>query len=330
MSSQNATPTATIDVTCDLLDASNADADVMEMGDAEVFALVGRLGCHSFDEAQGLARSDLEHLAGAHPHERDQYISFDEGPHVYTISLPGSAPTTSYTSVTTWVHQQFEEFDADKVIASMMGGRNWEKSQYFGKTPDEIKALWDENRDSAAQAGTDMHYDIECFYNNARFADRARILSPEFRYFLRFETERRRAQLGDAGTVFEKMVPFRTEWTVFDEDARVSGSIDMVYYKPDKGTYAIYDWKRCKRISDFPFKPKWSHTPCLSQIPDSNYWHYALQLNIYRNILRRKYGVTVDELCIVSLHPNQRSYERHRLPILQDEMDALFATREDN
>lgn len=273
--------------------------------------------------------SDLEHLARANAHPRDAHISFDEGPHVYTISLPGSAPTTAYTSVTTWVHQQFEEFDADKVIASMMGGRRWEQSQYFGKTPDEIKALWDANRDAAAQAGTDMHYDIECFYNQAPLVSAERVASPEFGYFLRFEAERQRAAAGAEDSVFARMRPFRTEWTVFDEDVRISGSIDMVYYKPDTDTYAIYDWKRCKRISDFPFKPKWSHTPCLSQIPDSNYWHYALQLNIYRNILRRKYGVTVDELCIVSLHPNQRDYERHRLPILQDEMDALFATREE-
>ena len=93
-------------------------------------------------------------------HPRDNYISFDEGPHIYTIH-----GDSSFTSVTTWVHHHFEKFDADKVIANMMRSKNWSKNKYYGMTVKEIKADWDKNRDEAANAGTKMHYDIECFYN---------------------------------------------------------------------------------------------------------------------------------------------------------------------
>ena len=39
-------------------------------------------------------------------------------------------------------------------------------------------------------------------------------------------------------------------------------------------------------------------------IPDTNYWHYCLQLNVYKAILEEKYGKKVTELYLVCLHPN--------------------------
>jgi hypothetical protein len=32
--------------------------------------------------------------------------------------------------------------------------------------------------------------------------------------------------------------PYRTEWTIYDEELKIAGSIDMVYEKPN-GTLAI-------------------------------------------------------------------------------------------
>lgn len=254
---------------------------------------------------------DINYLSNVNKHERDDYIEFDEGPHIYTISLPGTEPTTGYTSVTTWVHNNFEKFDADLIIERMMNSPKWPRNKYYGKTPDEIKAMWDKNRDEAAQAGTNMHFDIECFYNNAPMEDLTRLQNEEFSYFINFQKDLERG-------LFGKLVPFRTEWTVFHEDTELSGSIDMVYIKPDTNTLAIYDWKRCRNIEKGnPFN-KWSNNPVLSQIPDTNYWHYSLQLNTYRFILQDKYGFIVDELYLVSLHPNKNQYIRLKVPIMDE------------
>ena len=98
------------------------------------------------------------YLQNLNSHPRDQHITFDEGPHIYTID-----GDSNYTSVTTFNHSHFERFDADKIIANMMASKNWTKSKYYGKTASEIKAGWDANRDSASAAGTAMHLDIEKF-----------------------------------------------------------------------------------------------------------------------------------------------------------------------
>ena len=69
-------------------------------------------------------------LSRENNHERDDHISFDEGPHIYTID-----GDSNYTSVTTWVHKNFEDFDADKIIDNMMKNPiKWEKNKYYGKT----------------------------------------------------------------------------------------------------------------------------------------------------------------------------------------------------
>ena len=83
-------------------------------------------------------------LSKKNPHKRDSQITFDEGPHIYTIHLDNGLKDSGYMSVTTWNHSHFGHFDADAVIKNMMKGRNWNPSnKYYGKTADEIKADWD-------------------------------------------------------------------------------------------------------------------------------------------------------------------------------------------
>ena len=240
-------------------------------------------------------------------HLRDHDISFDEGPHIYTIK-----GDSSFTSVTTWVHQHFAKFDADKIINNMMNSRNWPNSKYYGKTPEQIKAEWDQNKNEAADAGTKMHYDIECFYNECYKNTND---SVEFNYFKNFQR--------DVGST---MKPYRTEWMVYHEEYRLAGSIDMIFENPD-GTLQIYDWKRCKEIKKVNAWGKYSITPELDHLPDTNFWHYSLQLNTYKRILEQKYGKKVTDMYLVCLHPNNSNsnYLRLKVPDLQDELNEVFA-----
>lgn len=264
---------------------------------------------------------DINYLAKEYEDERDKYIEFDEGPHIYTISLPNKEPDSTYTSVTTWVHSHFDKFDADKIIDKILKSPKYDDPtyKYYHLTREHIKEMWDKNRDEAADAGTKMHYDIECYYNDTGFDDISRLESDEFKYFLEFEDKRMDGEFGN-------IEPYRTEWTVFDEDAKLSGSIDMVYIDIDTEELLIYDWKRCRDIKK---ENRWqsAKTKGIKHLPDVNYWHYALQLNIYRYILQKNYGYKVRELYLVGLHPNKGTYQRLEVPMLDKEMDVLFKQR---
>lgn len=247
----------------------------------------------------------MDFLAKANPHERDDHIEFDEPTHTYTID-----GDSTFTSVTTWNHTHFKEFDADAIIANMMNSHRWPSNKYFGMTPDEIKAAWDKNRHEAATAGTKMHYDIECYYNDIDVEND----SVEFKYFMEFVVDH------------PDLMPYRTEWTVYDKELKLAGSIDMVYENED-GTLRIYDWKRSKGIVRNKQFEEYSTKECISHIPDTNFWHYALQLNTYKAILEKNYDKKVTELKLVCLHPIQKTYQLIDVPELTEEMEELFKHR---
>lgn len=249
------------------------------------------------------------YLANKYPHERDSHIHFDEGPHIYTID-----GDSDYMSVTTWNHSHFPHFNPDKIIGNMMKSKKWPESPYYGMTPSQIKAQWKENGRKASTAGTKMHYDIECFYNDMDVEIDEDCV--EFDYFLRFER--------DHG---EKLNPYRTEWMVWDKELRLAGSIDMVFEKDD-GSITLYDWKRCKEIKQ-ENKFESATTPCINHLPNSNYWHYSLQLNTYKYLLEKNYGKKVKGMYLVCLHPNNRnkSYQRIKVPNLQKEVKNLMEVR---
>ena len=56
----------------------------------------------------------------------------------------------------------------------------------------------------------------------------------------------------------------------------------------------------------------------LGHIHDSNYWHYTLQLNIYKYTLETKYELSVRDLHLVVIHPENQTnnYEKIKLPII--------------
>jgi hypothetical protein len=108
----------------------------------------------------------------------------------------------------------------------------------------------------------------------------------------------------------------------------MGASKGFIFENPD-GTIQIYDWKRCQEIKHEAEFGKFALTPCISHLPDTNFWHYALQLNTYKAILEAKYGKKVVDLCLVCLHPDNayKTYELIRLPVLDKEIRDLFEYR---
>ena len=74
---------------------------------------------------------------------------------------------------------------------------------------------------------------------------------------------------------------------------------------------------------------KWGNKECIEHLPDTNFWHYSLQLNVYKALLERKYNMTIDGLYLVCLHPNNKNknYIKLKAPDLQEEVNCLFALR---
>ena len=268
--------------------------------------------------------------------EKDKNIKFYEKDHKYEVLTDKK---TKYTSVTTFVHYQFPKFDANAIIENMMKSKGWGPDhKYWGQTPEEIKAGWTKNSTTVSTAGTNLHYKIECFMNNINL-DKGYTNKDLYEYYENITLKEKNVDLDQNPDIewlyfikfikdFPDLKPYRTEWKVYDDDIKISGCIDMVYENPD-GTLSIYDWKRSKEISTSNTWNKFAITECISHLPDTNFWHYSLQLNIYKTILEEKYNKIIKDLFLVRFHSNneEKSYELLPVPFLKQEVKDLYDLR---
>lgn len=254
-------------------------------------------------------------LAEKNPHSRDKRIQFFDVGHIYDVD-----GNRDFMSCTTFVHQFYKAFDADAIIAKMMANPvKWKNSKYYGQTPEEIKALWTYKGDYASHHGTILHGCIEYFYNDclADFPyDVPHLFYTQFKEF-------------HNRIVVEKgYTPYRTEWTVFDKEHEFAGSIDMLFQPDpqDPDTLYIYDWKRSAKLNQKDNRFQNMLTP-LDHLPDTSYWHYCMQLNIYRHILETQYDKTIKGMYLVGMHPDMDGFQQEKVPLLEMETKNVFAAR---
>ena len=252
-------------------------------------------------------------LLHTNAHPRDADIQFDEPTHVYTVQ--GSSK--GIISCTKFLHEFFGHFDAKGTIRKMMASPKWTESKWYkpGITAKEIEEQWNANGREASGAGTAMHLAIEQFLNGSEHVILPHIKeTTEWRYFMNFWREH--------GADLE---PYRTEWEVWSEDHKLAGQIDMVYKRKSDGKFLIYDWKRSKEIkTENKFQ---TGLPPIQHLPDCNYWHYTLQLNVYRWFLENLYGLEIEDMYLLVLHPDNKNYKRVRLNRMDEEVEAMLNCR---
>lgn len=242
-------------------------------------------------------------LSSLNAHERDSRIKFFEEGHVY--ELDGN---TDCVSTTTHIHSFFNEFDADKVAKTLSEKyRDIDGHKYYGMSDDDIKRSWASN--NAAAEGTKLHADIEDHINGLKTTNE----SVEFGYFLTFMKDN------------PQYKPYRTEWVIFDDALRITGSIDIVFEGSAKDSVVLGDWKRSKEIK---FSNRFSRGKRgLEHVDDCNFNHYCLQLNVYRHVLEKYYGKKVEEMFLVVLHPNNDGYVKLNVPRITDDIQTILDRR---
>lgn len=248
------------------------------------------------------------HYETRNRHPRDKYISFEPVSHTYQITVNDKEET--YISATTIIHKYFPEFDSDKVIQKMMASSTWCKSPYFGKSVEQIKQQWEDNRVSAANQGTKVHDWIENFYLN-EFVSPSEEASKN-KSFLNFMDFYQ-----DYG-----WKPYRTEWRVFTELYRVAGSIDIVFEGSGPGKVMVYDWKNSKEIKTENKYEKGLYP--LHHLPNCNFYHYSLQLNLYKWILETHYQVQVEEMGLIIVHESNPTYLKYEVKDMKMDIHSML------
>ena len=84
----------------------------------------------------------------------DNNISLDRNNHIYTLK---SNPEIEFTSVTTFIGQFFEKFDAIDIATKLVKSQ---REKYRDKTVDDVLKIWEK----AANHGTKVHEELEKLY----------------------------------------------------------------------------------------------------------------------------------------------------------------------
>ena len=114
--------------------------------------------------------------------------------------------------------------------------------------------------------------------------------------------------------------PYRSEWSIYDENARVAGQIDSLWFDETRnGVIIMADWKRVRKslspdvlIQEEQAFGKYGLRECVfaalypgpcADMFDCAYNHYLVQQHLYAYILRLHYGVDVGLMMLVQCHP---------------------------
>ena len=244
------------------------------------------------------ARKEKFRFNQRNKHPLDSTISFRASDHLYIVN------GVCLESVTTFVSSCFPKFNTELHAKQKAGA--------LGISVQEVIEMWERKGKESRDLGTAMHKKIENYYQGIDSAN-----DDAFNLFRIF-----------ANNI--KLVPYRTEWAVYDWEYKLAGTIDFVDYQ--NGEYTVYDWKRSDKIiaNGMPIKTnkygEKGNYP-LEHIDNSPYYHYALQLSLYKFILERNYGIKIDKLRLGIFHPTYNKPYLLEVPYRENEINTIFNLR---
>ncbi len=173
--------------------------------------------------------------------------------------------------------------------------------------------------ENAKTLGTKLHGYIHNFLQSdgIKIPDIEPDIRPAFNQFMHFK-----------GNNLANKTIYRTEWAIYDEDAGIAGTCDLVVINKD-GTFALYDWKRTTGIWRKGFQGQMGIGIC-ADMQNCNFNKYSLQLNMYKRILEEKYNITISQLYIVQFYPQEQPYELIPAAELPERTTELFTFAKQN
>ncbi|ASO05105.1 hypothetical protein [Arenibacter algicola] len=231
-------------------------------------------------------------------------IAFEDETHTYHHPKDETG-NAEYISVTTLI-DRFFPFDMDRFIQG--------KAKKEGRSEEDVLEEFLRNRDEAAEKGTYLHEQIENFLKGKERDED----SKEFSMFKKFYDQ----------IILAKGFEFvEAEKKVLLEEYNVAGTVDALFKKPDREEYLIVDWKRSKKLVIDGHPKKYGYGYALSELnhlDNSSYYKYALQQNIYKYILEKKYGFPISSMNLIVLHENFDNYYRVPLVNMEKEVSVIF------
>ena len=206
--------------------------------------------------------------------------------------------------MTKFIEQHFKKFDAQKIARKLVTNH----PKYIGRSIDSVIKDWD----NARQHGTDVHNQIDEWIKNRTYVSEAKA-SRAVDWLNNYKNQLNTDIL--------------SEVTLYSSELSIAGTVDILINDKKTGYYDIIDWKTSKRIDTVSYNYKMGTHETTKNVMDCNFYHYSLQLSLYRYILETYYGLKIHNQLIAQLHDD--GVNAHVTPYMKDEITTMLNYRKD-
>lgn len=244
---------------------------------------------------------------------QDEHIDFEPCEHIYIYKgIKRMLPVSSL------IAYFFDEFQALPQAENQL--------KYKGIPVEESLDKWARAGRLASEVGTFVHLQTENYFQRGFFETECQLqfgsevetvnVEQEKLHFLHFIRD-------------YQIEPYRQEWPVYDKDLNIAGTIDLICQEDD-GEFTIYDWKRSSKVVNAQgqplvegFRGKMSCNGI--SLPDTSFYHYCIQQNLYRYMLEKHYGIKVKAMNLVVLCPDYPTYYVAQVPKMDQLIQQIVA-----
>jgi hypothetical protein len=241
--------------------------------------------------------------------QRTQFVDiekqYDKDLHKY-FHPNDKTGNAEYISVTTLI-ERFFQFDILRYIQREAEKQNRDEIEFFME--------FQTTREEAAILGTELHLQIENYFNKKPFDDGL----IEFKYFLNFEKDK---------IIPRELVFIEAEKKIYYSKFNIAGTVDCLF-KSNNGEHVMVDWKRSKKLivkgTNKPDKRGFQiDIDGLRDMTNSSYFRYCIQQNMYKYILEHEYNILISDMILAVFHENYPNYHTIKLPVMTNEIKIIF------
>jgi len=222
-------------------------------------------------------------------------IQFIEDGHKYLLK---SNPDVEFTSCTTFIDYFFEKFDRIGIANNLTATND----KYIGMTPQELVNIWD----GQTNRGSQVHKEIEDYLKLGK----------------KPKDIKSKQAIKWINNIDRDRYEIISEAVIYSEEIKIAGTVDLIMIDKRTKMIDLYDWKTTKVIKQNSFEGKMGRKKATSKLMDCNYNHYTLQISLYRYILEKYYGLTVNKLTM--LHLNGIDVVTYKLDYMKDVLEEML------
>ena len=251
----------------------------------------------------------------------DRYKFYEE-PHVYTYLEDDGMESEVGISVTTLIEDYANPFDEDNAAEN--------KSKKIGVSKHEILDKWHYDRDFACLKGTHVHaYNENLWRDGSLYKyDKDSVIN-EFGSDVLKPIWNKLKKICDLfyDKFKDNLIPIGLEQIVGSRDYDIAGSIDFLAYSKKLNSLIIIDYKTNKSIKSKSFNNIKMLSP-LGEIDDCNFYHYSLQLAIYKYILEHETNLKVyPKKWLIWINEENDNFKLYECANLDDKAKEILELR---